>query len=103
LAVGNAKSHPISAGGRHETAISFLTDLQEKLDVAQVQLEIYNTLLPHVNDGEEIGQKIKLLASRLFTMTDVRSFVCICTLLSLNDFTILSCTNCMQIHSTFQR
>ncbi|KIM48278.1 hypothetical protein M413DRAFT_439999 [Hebeloma cylindrosporum] len=71
LAVANAKSHPISIGGRHETAIAFLTDLEEKLDVAQVQLEIYNTLLPHVNDAPEVGERIKSLSTRLFTMTDL--------------------------------
>jgi nuclear pore complex protein Nup155 len=71
LAVANAKSHPISIGGRHETAIAFLTDLEEKLDVAQVQLEIYNTLLPHVNDAPEVGERIKSLSTQLFTMTDV--------------------------------
>ena len=74
LAVANAKSHPISAGGRHETAITFLTDLEEKLDVAQVQLEIYHTLLPHVNDAPEVGERIKLLSKQLFTMTDVSFF-----------------------------
>ncbi|KDR84906.1 hypothetical protein GALMADRAFT_233368 [Galerina marginata CBS 339.88] len=71
LAVANAKSHPISAGGRHETAIAFLTDLEEKLDVAQVQLEIYNTLLPHVDDAPAVGQRIKSLSKQLFTMTDL--------------------------------
>jgi Non-repetitive/WGA-negative nucleoporin C-terminal. len=71
LAVGNAKSHPISIGGKHETAIAFLTDLEEKLDVAQVQLEIYNTLLPHVSDGAEVGQRINSLSNRLFTMSEV--------------------------------
>ncbi|KAF9462165.1 nucleoporin [Collybia nuda] len=71
LAVANAKSHPISITGRHETAIAFLTDLEEKLDVAQVQLEIYNTLLPHINDAQEVGDRIKLLATRLFTMTEL--------------------------------
>lgn len=76
LGVANAKSHPISVGGRHETAIAFLTDLEEKLDVAQVQLEIYNTLLPHVNDAPEVGERIKMLSKQLFTMTDVRSFWC---------------------------
>ena len=74
LAVGNAKSHPISIGGRHETAIAFLTDLEEKLDVAQVQLEVYNTMLPLVNgpdvdDGSK--EKIGLLAKRLFTISEV--------------------------------
>lgn len=72
LAVGNAKSHPISSGGRHETAVAFLTDLEEKLDVAQVQLEIYNLLLPHLNDAVEVGSRIKLLSTRLFTMSEVR-------------------------------
>lgn len=74
MAVANAKSHPISVGGRHETAIAFLTDLEEKLDVAQVQLEIYNTLLPHVDDAIVVGERIKLLSKRLFTMTDVSNF-----------------------------
>jgi hypothetical protein len=71
LAVANAKSHPISATGKHETAIAFLTDLEEKLDVAQVQLEIYNTLSPHVDDAVEVGDRIKTLSKRLFTMTEV--------------------------------
>ena len=72
LAVANAKSHPISVGGRHETAIAFLTDLEEKLDVAQVQLEIYSTLLPHVNDDPAVGERINSLAKQLFVITDVR-------------------------------
>ncbi|KAF5374778.1 hypothetical protein D9758_000357 [Tetrapyrgos nigripes] len=71
LAVGNAKSHPVSTGGRHETAIAFLTDLEEKLEVAQVQLEIYNTLLPHVNDAPEVGARISALSKRLFTMSEL--------------------------------
>ncbi|KJA29400.1 hypothetical protein HYPSUDRAFT_32851 [Hypholoma sublateritium FD-334 SS-4] len=71
LAVANAKSHPISVGGRHETAIAFLTDLEEKLDVAQVQLEIYSTLLPHVNDDPAVGERINSLAKQLFVMTDL--------------------------------
>jgi hypothetical protein len=76
LGVANAKSHPISVEGRHETAIAFLTDLEEKLDVAQVQLEIYNTLLPHVSDAPEVGERIKMLSKQLFTMTDVMPFLC---------------------------
>ncbi|KAF5355937.1 hypothetical protein D9756_004133 [Leucocoprinus leucothites] len=71
LAVANAKSHPVSAGGRHETAIQFLTDLEEKLDVAQVQLEIYNTLLPHVSDAPEVEQKVRVLSKQLMTMTEL--------------------------------
>jgi nuclear pore complex protein Nup155 len=71
LAVANAKSHPVTIGGRHETAISFLTDLEEKLDVAQVQLEVYHALLPHLNDPGEAGQKIKYLNKTLLTMSEV--------------------------------
>jgi nuclear pore complex protein Nup155 len=74
LAVGNAKSHPISVGGRHETAIAFLTDLEEKLDVAQVQLEVYNILVPHLNDPGEVGEKVKILSKTLLTMSEVSIF-----------------------------
>jgi nuclear pore complex protein Nup155 len=73
LAVGNAKSHPISIGGRHETAIAFLADLEEKLDVAQVQLEVYNVLVPLAKGtsiDKEAKEKIDLLAKRLFTMSE---------------------------------
>ncbi|KAI0963698.1 hypothetical protein AcW1_000705 [Taiwanofungus camphoratus] len=71
LAVGNAKSHPISVGSRHETAIAFLTDLEEKLEVARVQLEMYSTLLPHINDPGEVGEKIKFLSKGLMTITEL--------------------------------
>ncbi|KAL4242212.1 non-repetitive/WGA-negative nucleoporin family protein [Abortiporus biennis] len=72
LAVGNAKSHPVSAGGRHESAIAFLTDLEEKLEVAQVQLETYHTLLPRVSElGGDAEAKIHLLSKRLFNITEL--------------------------------
>ena len=71
LAVGNAKSHPVAVGGRHEDAISFLTELEEELEVAQVQLELYHTLVPRVNEAGEVGEKIRFLATRLFNITEV--------------------------------
>jgi len=71
LAVGNAKSHPVSVGGRHETAIAFLNELEEKLEVAQVQFEVYNTLLPHINDPGEVGAKIRLLSRGLMNITEL--------------------------------
>ena len=71
LAVGNAKSHPVAVGGRHEDAISFLTELEEELEVAQVQLELYHTLAPRVNEAGEVGEKIRFLATRLFNITEV--------------------------------
>jgi nuclear pore complex protein Nup155 len=73
LAVANAKSHPLSVDARHETAIQFLTDLEEKVEVAQVQLEIYNTLLPHIDDAPEVGEKVQALSKQLMTMNDVSS------------------------------
>ncbi|KAJ7225588.1 nucleoporin [Mycena pura] len=71
LAVGNAKAHPISVGGKHETAIAFLTDLEEKLEVAQVQLEMYNMLAPHIGDAPAVGERIKALSTGLFTMSEL--------------------------------
>ncbi|KAH7883515.1 nucleoporin [Phlebopus sp. FC_14] len=71
LAVGNAKSHPVTAGGRHESAIAFLTDLEEKLEVAQVQLEVYNTLLPHIHDPGEDGDRIRHLGKILLNMSEL--------------------------------
>jgi hypothetical protein len=61
--------------GRHETAIAFLTELEEKLDVAQVQLEIFHTLFqlsisPNYDPGKKA--KIALLGGRLYTMSEVR-------------------------------
>ena len=57
--------------GAHETAIAFLTDLEEKLEVAQVQLEIFHTLLPRAT-GEDVA-KVQLLSKRLFNITEVCS------------------------------
>ena len=71
LAVGNAKSHPVAVGGRHEDAISFLTELEEELEVAQVQLELYHTLAPRIDEAGEVAEKIKFLTTKLFTVTEV--------------------------------
>ncbi|KAF7320066.1 Nucleoporin [Mycena kentingensis (nom. inval.)] len=71
LAVANAKAHPISIGGKHETAIAFLTDLEEKLEVAQVQVEIYNRLAQHMDDAPETGQRIYALTKRLFSISEL--------------------------------
>lgn len=71
LAVGNAKSHPVAVGGRHEDAISFLTELEEELEVAQVQLELYHTLAPRIDEAGEVAENIKFLTTRLFNITEV--------------------------------
>ena len=61
----------MAVGGRHEDAISFLTELEEELEVAQVQLELYHTLTPRVDEAGEVAEKIKFLTTRLFTVTEV--------------------------------
>ncbi|TDL28525.1 nucleoporin [Rickenella mellea] len=71
LAVSNAKSHPVSVDGKYETAVAFLTELEEQLEVAQVQLEIYSTLLPRINEPGEVGEKIKILQRGLFTISEL--------------------------------
>jgi nuclear pore complex protein Nup155 len=71
LAVGNAKSHPISMNSRHETAIAFLTDLEDKLDVARVQLEIYHALLATGQDQGPGAELVQELTKRLFTMSEL--------------------------------
>lgn len=79
--MGNAKSHPVSAGGKHESAIAFLTDLEEKLDVSQVQLEIFNTLSPRLQQqpsDPDLAEKVELLERGLFNITEVRSLMHYC-------------------------
>jgi len=46
--------------------------LEEKLDVFQVQKEIYEALIPYMNDDPEVEQKIQLLSKYLMNMTEVR-------------------------------
>ncbi|THH08723.1 hypothetical protein EW145_g2498 [Phellinidium pouzarii] len=74
LAVSNAKSHPVSVGGKHETAIAFLSELEDHLEVAQVQMELLHTLLPRANEPGEVGEKIQLLQQRLFNITELYQF-----------------------------
>ena len=70
LAMANAKAH--SASGNQGAAVQLLEVLEEKLDVYQVQAEMFNTLSPHMKDAPEVGQKIQLLSKYLMNMTEVR-------------------------------
>jgi nuclear pore complex protein Nup155 len=72
LAVSNAKSHPVTVNGKHEAAISFLTEIEDQLEVTRVQMELYQTLAPRRGEGGEVQEKILLLQKRLFTITEVR-------------------------------
>lgn len=60
LAVSNAKSQPVAVGGRHETALAFLSELEEKLDVLQVQRELFNAVRHRAQEAGEVGTKVKL-------------------------------------------
>lgn len=60
----------MSANGRHETAITFLQTLEDLLEVAQVQLEIYLALLPRAKESA-LAEKIAILQKRLLTITEV--------------------------------
>jgi len=74
LAVGNAKSHPVALSGKHESAIAFLTDLEEKLEVAQVQLETLNLLQPLVDAPpatQELRERYVLLEKGLYNVSEI--------------------------------
>lgn len=44
LAVSNGKSHAGTEYARHESAVEFLTDVEERLEVAEVQMELLKEL-----------------------------------------------------------
>ncbi|CAE6434276.1 unnamed protein product [Rhizoctonia solani] len=71
LAVSNAKSHPSSEYGQHETAVEFLSDLEDKLEVAQVQLEIANLLSRRyaTESDPEWRRRYEVLTSRLLDIS----------------------------------
>ncbi|CAE6502987.1 unnamed protein product [Rhizoctonia solani] len=71
LAVSNAKSHPSSEYGQHETAVEFLSDLEDKLEVAQVQLEIANLLSRKyaTETSPEWRRRYEVLTSRLLDIS----------------------------------
>ncbi|KAJ1310495.1 hypothetical protein OPQ81_007228 [Rhizoctonia solani] len=71
LAVSNAKSHPSSEYGQHETAVEFLSDLEDKLEVAQVQLEIANLLSRKYSteSDPEWRRRYEVLTSRLLDIS----------------------------------
>ncbi|KAM0790881.1 hypothetical protein ACM66B_004721 [Microbotryomycetes sp. NB124-2] len=70
LAVGNAKSQlPSSHAG---DSVQFLIDLEEKLEVAQVQVEIYRAIQDGTElAGEEKSRWLDRVEDRLFTITEL--------------------------------
>lgn len=74
LAVSNAKSHPIAVNGKYETAIAFLLEIEDQLEVTKVQMEVLNVLAPRINEPDGVGEKIQLLQRRIFNITEVRRY-----------------------------
>ncbi|KAK4336201.1 Nucleoporin NUP157 [Rhodotorula toruloides] len=71
LAVGNAKSQiPSSSRG---DAVQFLTDVEEKLEVAQVQIEIFRAIEESKMPQDEKQQWLDKVEDRLFTITELYS------------------------------
>ena len=71
LAVSNAKSSGSSSRSAGPS-VEFLTDLEEKLEVAQVQLEVARTVYEHVDMDQNLKDDLQAkLDSRLMTISEV--------------------------------
>ena len=81
LAVGNAKSQQHSSSSSRGDAVQFLTDVEEKLEVAQVQIEIFRAIEEGTLPSDEKQAWLEKVEERLFTITEVR----LCSR-SLTDF-----------------
>jgi nuclear pore complex protein Nup155 len=73
LAVNNAKSHSSSEVKKHQVpAVEFLTDLEEKLEVAQVQREVYNSLARKLKNPQgEDSKRLSRLERELLNISQV--------------------------------
>lgn len=72
LALGNAKSHQASEfETSHQAPVEFLTDLDEKLEVANVQLEIYEQMKIIRGLGEQGVSDVEHLGTHLLDVTTV--------------------------------
>jgi nuclear pore complex protein Nup155 len=72
LAVANAKS----SSSAHDGAMSveFRTDLEEKLDVAQVQIEVCRSVFENPEMADDLrNELVRQLNERLLTISEVRS------------------------------
>lgn len=70
LAVSNAKSS--SSSHDTEMSVEFRTDLEEKLDVAQVQIEVCRAILENPEMEEDLRTElVRQLNERLLTISEV--------------------------------
>ncbi|GAA5938722.1 uncharacterized protein JCM15063_004847 [Sporobolomyces koalae] len=72
LAVGNAKSQ-LPSGTRAGDSVQFLTDVEEKLEVAQVQIEIFRAIEESTLDEDDKKVWLEKIEDRLFTVTELYS------------------------------
>ena len=63
---GDVLAEPFDCGGE---------ELEDRLEVAQVQMEIFHALLPRIGEEGEVGLKIQALNQRLFDITEVNNFL----------------------------
>ncbi|KZP00865.1 nucleoporin-domain-containing protein [Calocera viscosa TUFC12733] len=68
-AVSNAKS--LSAPVGEQSPVEFLTDLEERLEVAQLQAELYSQLQQVLGRDPASGEALKKLGSQLWSITDL--------------------------------
>lgn len=68
LAVGNAKSQ---FPATRDDAVQFLTDIEEKLEVAQVQIEIFRAIEELDLPSDEKRQWLDRVEDRLYTISEV--------------------------------
>jgi Non-repetitive/WGA-negative nucleoporin C-terminal len=74
LAVGNAKSHQVPEYDHMDQApVEFLNDLEEQLEVANVQLEVYDAMQSLSGLSQEALRDVEELGTYLTHVTDVRS------------------------------
>ncbi|GAA6057256.1 hypothetical protein JCM3770_003825 [Rhodotorula araucariae] len=71
LAVGNAKSQLPSGSSARGDAVQFLTDVEEKLEVAQVQIEIFRAIEEGALPQDEKHAWLEKVEERLFTITEL--------------------------------
>lgn len=69
LAVGNAKSQFSS---NRSDSVQFLTDVEEKLEVSQVQIEIYCAIQESDLEPEAKKAMLEQVEERLYTISEVR-------------------------------
>lgn len=70
-AAGNAKAYSNSESAQSESSLGLLQDLEEKVEVAELQLAIYYHLSARGDEDSDAGRCIRDLSKRLYNVTEV--------------------------------